>query len=115
MDGYRSEGVASRLRVGERTQEEIDAADAGFDRFADWAGGGVGEWAYSLSHPDHRVLHATVDKAHTIGGYIRYTANHTVISETRSLGISVYRNGRWGSGGGLGNMMLHHDRTNSVG
>ena len=114
MDGYRAEGIASRLRVSERTQEGIDAADADFDQFAEWAGGGVGKWAYSLSLPGARVIHATVDKAHTIGGYLRYTADHTLVSETRSLGISVYRNGRWGSGGGLGNMMLHHDRTNSA-
>jgi hypothetical protein len=115
MDGYRTKGIKSRLRVADLTQEQIDASDANFDQFAGWAGGGVGEWAYSLGLPDVRVLHATVDKAHTMGGYIRYTADHTVISETRSPGILVYRNGRWGMVGGPGNMMLHHDRSNSIG
>ena len=115
MAGYRVKGIKSRLSVSEATQESIDASDAEFPCFADWAGGGVGQWAYTLNLPEARVLHATVNKAHTMGGYIRYTADHTVISETRSLGILVYRNGRWGPSGGIGNMMLHHDRTNSIG
>ena len=75
----------------------------------------MGQWAYTLNLPESRVLHSSVNRAHTLGGYIRYMADHTVISETRGLGILVYRHGRWGSVGGLGNMMLHHDRTNSVG
>ena len=29
-------------------------------------------------------------------------------------GIIVYRGGRWGMAGGPGNMMLHHDRSNSA-
>lgn len=115
MEGYRARGVSSRLRTSERTQEQIDAANAGFDQFAQWAGGGVGPWAYTLNLPEARVLHATVNKAHTLGGYIRYRADHTVISETRGLGILVYRRGQWGSVGALGNMMLQHDRTNSIG
>ena len=115
MDGYRTKGIKNRIRITELTQEQIDASDADFDQFAGWAGGGVGEWAYSLGLPDVRVLHATVDKAHTMGGYIRYTADHTVISETRSPGILVYRHGRWGMVGGPGNMMLHHDRSNTIG
>jgi hypothetical protein len=115
MGGYRTKGVKSRLRVADLTQKQIDASDAIFDQFAGWAGGGIGQWAYSLGLPDVRVLHATVNKAHTMGGYIRYTADHTVVSITRSPGILVYRNGRWGMVGGPGNMMLHHDRSNSVG
>jgi len=115
LAGYRAKGIKSRLRVTEMTQEQIDASDANFDQFAGWAGGGIGEWAYSLGLPDVRVLHATVNKAHTMGGYIRYVGDHQVVSETRSPGIIVYRDGRWGQAGGPGNMMLHHDRSNSVG
>jgi hypothetical protein len=115
MAGYRAKGIKNRLRVTEMTQEQIDSADANFDQFAGWAGGGIGEWAYSLGLPDIRVLHATVNKAHTMGGYIRFVGDHQVVSETRSPGIIVYRNGRWGMAGGPGNMMLHHDRSNSVG
>jgi hypothetical protein len=115
LDGYRVKGIKSRLRVTELTQEQIDASDADFDQFAGWAGGGIGEWAYSLGLPDVRVLHATVNKAHTMGGYIRFVGDHQVVSETRSPGIIVYRNGRWGMAGGPGNMMLHHDRSNSAG
>jgi len=114
LAGYRAKGIKSRLTVTELTQEQIDASDANFDQFSGWAGGGIGEWAYSLGLPDVRVLHATVNKAHTMGGYIRYVADHQVVSETRSPGIIVYRDGKWGMAGGPGNMMLHHDRSNSV-
>jgi len=115
MGGYVSRGVKSRLRVFEVSAEQISRADANFREFAKWAGGGVGDWDYTMNHPDARVLHACPNKVHTLSGYIRYTRDHTEISETRGLGISVYRNNAWAPAGGLGNVMLHHDRTNSVG
>jgi hypothetical protein len=86
--------------------------DANFDQFAEWAGG-VGQWAYTISLPEACVLHATVNKAHTFGGYIRYTADSRPTSETHSLGIMTYRNGRWGSAGGIG-VMMYHDYTNDA-
>jgi hypothetical protein len=113
MAGYRIAGVRSRLQVGETTPESLARSDAEFDRFADWAGGGVGEWAYTINLPEARVLHATVDKAHSLGGYVRYTADHRVISETRALGITTFRDGRWGSSGGIG-VMMYQDRTNDL-
>jgi hypothetical protein len=115
MAGYVTAGIKSRLRVTEMTQGSIDRSDANFAEFAMWAGGAVGEWGYTMNHPDARVLHASPNKAHTLGGYIRYTKDHEEISETRSLGISVYRDNAWAPAGGLGNVMLHHDRSNSVG
>jgi hypothetical protein len=45
--------------------------------------------------------------------YFRYTADGSLISETRSVGIRIYKNGQWGSAGGLG-QVTHHDRSNSV-
>jgi hypothetical protein len=115
MGGYVTKGIKSRLRVSEVTAESIARADANFPEFASWAGGGVGEWDYTMNHPDSRVLHACPNKIHTLSGYIRYTKDHVEISETRGLGISVYRNNVWAPAGGLGNVMLHHDRSNSVG
>ena len=41
----------------------------------------------------------------------RYTADHRLTSETHSLAVSTYRDGRWGSAGGAG-VMMYHDRTN---
>jgi hypothetical protein len=114
MAGYVTKGIKSRLRVADVTAEAIARADANFAEFAGWAGGGVGEWGYTMNHPDARVLHACPNKAHTLSGYIRYTRDHQ-ISETRGLGVSVYRNNVWTPAGGLGNVMLHHDRSNSVG
>ena len=115
MAGYVSEGIKSRLRVADVTADAIASADANFAEFAEWAGGGVGQWDYTMNHPDARVLHASPNKAHTVSGYIRYTKDHTEISETRGLGVSVYRNNVWAPAGGLGNVMLHHDRSNSGG
>lgn len=113
MAGYRVQGVKSRLRVTETTPESIAAMDANFPQFAEWAGGGVGQWAYTINLPQARVLHATVDKAHTFGGYIRYTADSRPTSETHSLGIMTYKDGRWGSAGGIG-VMMYHDYTNDA-
>ena len=114
MAGYVSQGVKSRLRVSEVTQESIDRADANFPEFARWAGGAVGQWDYTMNHPDARVLHASPNKVHTLSGYIRYTKDHVEVSETRGLGITVYRDNHWAPAGGLGNVMLHHDRSNSM-
>jgi hypothetical protein len=113
MAGYRVMGVKSRLRVTETTPESVAQMDANFPQFAEWAGGGVGQWNYTINLPEARVLHATVNKAHTYGGYIRYTADSRPTSETHSLGIMTYKNGRWGSAGGIG-VMMYHDFTNDL-
>jgi hypothetical protein len=115
MGGYVTKGVKSRLRVATVTAEAIERADANFPEFSAWAGGAVGEWDYTMNLPQARVLHATANKAHTLGGYIRYTKDHTEISETRGLSVLVYRNNTWSTAGGMGNVLLQHDRTNSVG
>jgi hypothetical protein len=73
----------------------------------------VGEYAYTRDRPVRPVvIHATHDKAHTLAGYFRYTADGTLISETRSVGIRIYKVGHWGSAGSLG-QVTHHDRSNS--
>lgn len=114
MAGYEWRGVKSRLRVSEQTAEEIARADANFDQFAEWAGGGVGQWEYTLNHPAAKVLYASPTKAHEVGGYLRYLADHTLVSETRGLGILSYKDNEWAGSGFMGNMILHHDRTNSL-
>jgi hypothetical protein len=113
MAEYRVRGVKSRLRVTETTPDSIARMDANFEQFATWAGGGVGQWAYTISLPGARLLHASPNKAHTFGGYIRYTAESRPTSETHSLGIMTYKNGRWGSAGGIG-VMMYHDYTNDL-
>ncbi|MGH6958012.1 MAG: hypothetical protein ACREEW_15205, partial [Caulobacteraceae bacterium] len=114
MAGYVAKGIKSRPRVSDVTQDAIDRADANFTEFAKWAGGAVGEWDYTMNHPDARVLHASPNKVHTLSGYIRYTKDHAEISETHGLGVSVYRNNECAPAGGLDNVMLHHDRSNSL-
>ncbi|HXQ18540.1 MAG TPA: hypothetical protein VN781_02825 [Acidimicrobiales bacterium] len=113
MAGYPIEGVKSRLRVTEATPESIAAGDANFPQFAEWAGGGVGQWDYTVNLPEARVLHATIDKVHTFGGYVRYTTDSRPVSETHALGILTYKEGRWGSSGGIG-VVMHHDYTNDL-
>ena len=77
------------------------------------AGGGVGRYGYTMHVNDSRVLHAGPEKAHSLGGYIRYTKDNVFISETRSLGITVYDKHakEWVGAGGLGQSM-RRDRTN---
>ena len=84
--------------------------------FYELASGGVGKYAYTLTLPDAAVLHVGPDKAHTIGGYVRYTGDSRQITETRSLGIMVYdgKQSRWESGGGFGQTM-RRDCTNDPG
>ncbi len=113
MAGYKVKGVKSRLNITETTAESIARMDANFPQFAEWAGGGVGQWDYTINLPEARVLHATVDKAHSFGGYVRYTTEGRPTSETHGLTIMTYKNGRWGSSGGIG-VMMYHDYTNDL-
>jgi hypothetical protein len=62
--------------------------------------------------PDSASMMARTMVASTLGDYLRYTADGSLISETRSVGIRIYKNGDWGSAGGLG-QVTHHDRSNS--
>lgn len=114
MSGWRTKGVKSRLVVTTRSQAtENRAIDTNLAEFTDLAGGSVGTYAYTRDRPVRPVvIHATHDKAHTLGGYFRYTADGTLISETRSVGIRIYKAGHWGSAGSLG-QVTHHDRSNS--
>ena len=114
MTGWRTKGVKSRLSVNTVTEESRNRVIAtNLPEFIELAGGAVGEYSYTRDLPTRPVsIHATHDKAHTLGGYLRYTANGTLISETRSVGIRIYKNGHWASAGGLG-QVTHHDRSNS--
>jgi hypothetical protein len=114
MSGWKTTGVKSRLVVATRSEEtanrEINTNLAEFNALA---GGSVGTYAYTRDRPVRPVtIHATHDKAHILNGYFRYTADGTLISETRSVGIRIYKAGHWGSAGSLG-QVTHHDRSNS--
>lgn len=136
MEPYNSKGRKSRLAVsGPGVDPAINQLSAGnyeiaqLDRaiqptnivtskgqpgwFYEMAGGGIGHYGYTMTLDDSKVLHAGPEKAHALGGYIRYTPDNIFISETRSLGIMVYdkRLGTWGTGGGLG-QSIRRDRTN---
>jgi hypothetical protein len=115
MAGWRAAGIKSRLNVSEITaQTGAGTTNTNLAEFVELAGGSVGEYDYTRLRPERPlVIHATHDKAHTLGGYWRYTADGQLISETRSVGIRIYKGGRWGDVGGLG-QVTHHDRSNSV-
>jgi hypothetical protein len=114
MTGWRIKGVMSRLNVSTVTEESRNRAiNTNLAEFKELAGGAVGEYAYTRDRPVRPiVIHATHDKAHTLNGYLRYTADGTLISETRGVGIRIYKAGNWASAGGLG-QVTHHDRSNS--
>jgi hypothetical protein len=114
MTGWRVKGVKTRLSVNTVTAASRERTiQTNLAEFKELAGGAVGEYAYTRDLPGRPVtIHATHDKAHTLGGYLRYTADGTLISETRSVGIRIYKEGHWGSAGGLG-QVTHHDRSNS--
>src|SRR5580765_2224331 len=114
MSGWKTTGVKSRLAVATRSEETANRAiDTNLAEFNALAGGSVGTYAYTRDRPVRPVtIHATHDKAHILNGYFRYTADGTLISETRSVRIRIYKAGHWGSAGSLG-QVTHHDRSNS--
>ena len=114
MLGWKVKGVKSRLNVSTTSAASADRTlNTNLAEFIELAGGAVGQYAYTRDLPIRPVtIHATHDKAHTLGGYLRYTADGNLISETRSVGIRIYKAGHWSSAGGLG-QVTHHDRSNS--
>jgi hypothetical protein len=115
MAGWVTTGVQSRLRVATVRPIPPNArTETNLAQFVDLAGETVGPYSYTRFPPKRPVvLHATHDKAHTIGGYYRFTPEGELISETRSVGIRIYKGGVWGGGGSMG-QVTHHDRSNSV-
>jgi hypothetical protein len=116
MEGWITRGVTSRLNVS--VAQPVDPNRRGntnLPEFVDLAGGTVGEYGYTRTRPERPVvLHATHDKAHVIAGYLRYTPQGELISETRSVSVLIYVQGAWGGTGSMG-QVTHHDRSNSVG
>ena len=135
MEPYNAKGRKSRLSVaGTPDAAEVNALSAVHGPIADYerglnktnivtasgqpgwffamAGGGVGHCGYTMHLADSRVLHAGPEKAHSLGGYIRYTKD-VFISETRSLAVTVYdkRAKEWVNAGGFGQSM-RRDRSN---
>lgn len=114
LQGWKTAGVKSRLVVSE-VSDAVREQNTNLKEFVELAGGTVGEYDYTRINPTlPRVLHATHDKAHVLGGYTRFTADSRFISETRSVGIRIRKAGQWGSSGGLG-QVTHHDASNSKG
>jgi len=116
MDGWKIKGVTSRLQVSSVTEASRNRVlNTNLPEFIELAGGAVGAYGYTRERPVRPlIIHATHDKAHVMNGYLRYTADSQLISETRGVGIRIYKEGAWGSSGGLG-QVTHHDRSNSRG
>jgi hypothetical protein len=130
MEPYNTKGRTTRLSVSDPNRPRAAAAGGALPSesynmkgpngedgyFYELASGGVGKYAYTLTLPDSSVIHVGPDKAHTIGGYIRYTGDSHPITETRSLGIMVYdgKQSRWETAGGFGQTM-RRDCTNDPG
>jgi hypothetical protein len=114
MSGWKVKGVKSRLNVSTVSAETLNRTiRTNLPEFIDLAGGTVGQYSYTRERPVRPItIHATHDKAHTMNGYLRYTTDGNLISETRGVGIRIYKAGHWASGGGLG-QVTHHDRSNS--
>jgi hypothetical protein len=106
--------VKSRLNVSTVTTDTLNRTiRTNLPEFIDLAGGAVGQYSYTRERPVRPIaIHATHDKAHTMNGYLRYTTDGNLISETRGVGIRIDKAGHWASAGGLGHV-THHDRSNS--
>lgn len=106
---YRSTGIMSRLTVTETKPGSKGTYD--FPEFRINAGHGLGGYAYSLHRPDSRVLHQTYNKVHIAGGYTRYQADGSLLSETHGVSIITKVKNHWGMAGGFG-AIIRHDATN---
>jgi hypothetical protein len=84
--------------------------------FYEMVGGTVGRYAYTMTLPDAKVLHAGPEKAHALSGYVRYTHDNVFISETRSLQIMTFdlRKGTWNGISGMLGQSIRRDRTNDA-
>lgn len=113
MAPYRTKGVKSRLKVTDvpEVRPDITVTNNVFSDYYEIARGGFPKYAATRIAPYARVLHATSDKAHVWGGYIRNAPDLTLINEFhRGLGIFTYVNGHWGyagTAGGLGDVYYH--------
>lgn len=115
MKGWIVDGVTTRLNVSEITATTgTGTTNTRLAEFSEIAGGTVGDYSYTRLRPDRPlVIHATHDKAHVLNGYWRYTNDGTLISETRGVGIRIWREGNWGDVGRLG-QVTHHDRSGTA-
>ncbi|HEY1802013.1 MAG TPA: hypothetical protein VGG46_13875 [Terriglobales bacterium] len=109
MDPYKVKGVKSRLRISDITQEQLDhlgevvhkaGGASNMEKFYKVSGGTVGRWYQSLEFAGRhgegaRIIHSSTEKGHVYMGYTRYTADGSVISETRYLGTTMYKAGTW--------------------
>lgn len=129
MDSYQVEGITSRLRVQETTQEDIDelveraydvpAEDPYFQEYRElFPRSGVGEWGWVCgTNPETRIVHHDYHKGHILSGAFRFTAQGEVASHSNGLEVITYRKGRWGraSGGSAGLLYATIvDRSNDV-
>lgn len=122
MPHFRVEGVKSRLRITENTEESLrerfTPSDDPPSDYAEYRAlfpmGGVGHWGWVYGVlPETRVLHATYDKAHMASGAIRFTAAGEECSLNADLAVVTYKKGRWGRAGTL-TYTTPHDRSNDV-
>ncbi|HEX4037598.1 MAG TPA: hypothetical protein VHX37_06030 [Acidobacteriaceae bacterium] len=129
MQPYHVKGVKSRIRVTDNTEDSIlhPSADLiaqgekSMAQFVAASGGPVGKWSYSLEFAGPRgkgtrVLFAGTDKGHIYSGYTRYTADGTMISETRFIGAVTYRRRIWAASdiSGVFGQVMFQDHANDV-
>ncbi len=108
---YRTTGIESRIRVN--NIEKVGTGSYDFSYFRENVGAhGVGDYSFSLTRNDARVIHQSSNKVHVTNGYTRFQADGTIISTTWGLGVRVRRGLKWGSVAGIGNT-IHYDATNN--
>jgi hypothetical protein len=130
MAPYRVKGVKSRIRASAApTEEEIlhpspqvmAAGEKSMQAFVNASGGPVGKWAYSLEFAGPKgkgtqIMFAGTDKGHMYSGYTRYTADGTMISETRFIGAICYKKKIWAAADivGVFGQTMYLDHANDV-
>jgi hypothetical protein len=95
MAGWRVKGVKSRMSVTTVTEESRNRVIAtNLAEFKELAGGAVGEYAYTRDRPVRPItIHATHDKAHTVGRTRGRTKNEERRTELRTQ--NTERTPRW--------------------
>lgn len=136
MATFKTKGVKSRLRISEIKPEAIDADarlnivqsggkidnPADVDKYKnDWGwyrkmfrSAGIGEIGIVMGVlPNTRVVHAGVDKAHTLTGITRYTCSGERFNTGAEIDIVTWINGRWACASGAGRVTMQ-DCVNDI-
>lgn len=103
MEVYKIKGVQSRLRSHDTYTLPLPTPE---ERTKVYGSHPVGALGFGQNTPQMRVIHASVDKVHLVGGVQRFNATGEVLSHDIDVQVITQREGRWGNQGTMAHTCL---------